>query len=106
MFTSTQHSHAPRYIHVHVILVQVVLGTTVHLTYTIKPNESYILNVHRFTLPYNVYMDYNTLCVISNGSPPLIKIPLTAPIPVPTITAVGVARPSAHGQAINRTAMA
>ena len=47
-----------------------------------------------------------TLWAVSSGSPPLIKMPLTAPTPVPTITAVGVARPSAHGQAIHSTEMA
>ena len=47
-----------------------------------------------------------TLCVVSSGSPPLIKMPLVAPTPVPTMTAVGVARPSAQGQAMRRTAMA
>ena len=36
-------------------------------------------------------------------SSPLINIPLIAPTPVPTITAVGVARPSAQGQAIANT---
>ena len=35
-------------------------------------------------------------------SPPLIKTPNEAAIPVPTMTAVGVARPKAHGQAITR----
>lgn len=30
-------------------------------------------------------------------------MPLRAPIPVPTITAVGVAKPRAHGQAIAKT---
>ena len=34
-----------------------------------------------------------------NASPPLIRIPSRAPTPVPTITAVGVARPRAQGQA-------
>ncbi len=38
-------------------------------------------------------------CAASNGSPPLISTPFAAPTPVPTITAVGVARPSAHGHA-------
>jgi len=32
----------------------------------------------------------------------LIRTPRLAAIPVPTITAVGVARPRAHGQAITR----
>jgi len=36
----------------------------------------------------------------SNTSPPLIKTPKDAAIPVPTMTAVGVARPSAQGHAI------
>ena len=35
-----------------------------------------------------------------------MRTPFLAPIPVPTITAVGVARPRAHGQAITRTEMA
>ena len=33
----------------------------------------------------------------------LMRMPLTAPTPVPTITAVGVASPSEHGQAIAKT---
>ena len=32
-----------------------------------------------------------------------MRTPLTAPTPVPTITAVGVAKPRLHGQAIART---
>ena len=36
----------------------------------------------------------------SNTSPPFIRTPNEAAIPVPTMTAVGVARPKAHGQAI------
>lgn len=44
-----------------------------------------------------------TLWAFSRGSAPLIRIPLRAPTPVPTITAVGVARPSAHGQAMANT---
>ncbi len=43
------------------------------------------------------------LCVFSSTAPPLIKIPYSAPLPVPTIIAVGVANPKAHGQAINNT---
>ena len=31
-------------------------------------------------------------------------MPISAPLPVPTITAVGVARPMAHGQAMTSTA--
>ena len=33
----------------------------------------------------------------------MIKIPFSAPLPVPTITEVGVAKPKAQGQAIIRT---
>ena len=39
----------------------------------------------------------------SKASPPFIKIPFSAPLPVPTIIAVGVASPRAHGQAITNT---
>ena len=47
-----------------------------------------------------------TLCVVSSGSPPLMRMPFCAPTPVPTITAVGVARPRAQGHAISSTAIA
>ena len=39
------------------------------------------------------------------ASPLLIKIPFSAPIPEPTINAVGVARPKAQGQEITKTAV-
>ena len=39
----------------------------------------------------------------SSGWPPLIKTPYSAPLPVPTIKAVGVANPKAQGQAITIT---
>ena len=42
----------------------------------------------------------------SSDSPDLYKIPFCAPLPDPTITAVGVAKPIAQGQAINNTATA
>ena len=38
----------------------------------------------------------------SNTSPPLIRTPKFAATPVPTITAVGVARPNAQGHAITK----
>ena len=41
----------------------------------------------------------------SSASCPLIRMPSVAPRPIPTISAVGVASPSAHGQAITSTAM-
>ena len=34
-----------------------------------------------------------------------MKMPFSAPFPVPTMIAVGVARPNAQGQAITRTAV-
>ncbi len=42
----------------------------------------------------------------SSGSPPLIRTPAAAPRPVATMTAVGTARPIAHGHAMIRTATA
>ncbi len=51
----------------------------------------------------------NTMSVIlfasSSACASLIRIPCLAPLPMPTIRAVGVASPSAHGQAIIRTLM-
>ena len=44
--------------------------------------------------------------VISNASADLIKIPFAAPRPVPTMIAVGVASPRAHGQEITSTEIA
>ena len=43
------------------------------------------------------------LLAVSSASPLFIKIPNCAAFPVPTMMAVGVARPSAHGQAITST---
>ncbi len=48
----------------------------------------------------------STRRVDSSTSGPLIRMPSCAPRPVPTSNAVGVARPSAHGQAMIRTATA
>ena len=45
-----------------------------------------------------------TLQSISSGSHHLIRIPFSAHLPVPTISAVGVANHNAHGQAITITA--
>ena len=47
-----------------------------------------------------------TVRVCSSTSGPLIRMPSWAPRPVPTSSAVGVARPSAHGQATISTATA
>ncbi len=48
----------------------------------------------------------STRRVDSSTSGPLIRMPSWAPRPVPTSSAVGVARPSAHGQAMISTATA
>jgi len=42
--------------------------------------------------------------VVSKASAFFIRIPFSAPLPVPTIMAVGVANPNAHGQAMIKTA--
>mmetsp|Transcript_10714 Transcript_10714/g.44942 ORF Transcript_10714/g.44942 Transcript_10714/m.44942 type:complete len:360 (+) Transcript_10714:382-1461(+) len=44
-----------------------------------------------------------TCPALSKPSAPLMRIPFVAPTPVPTITAVGVARPSAQGHAVTST---
>ncbi|EKD46585.1 MAG: hypothetical protein ACD_67C00162G0002 [uncultured bacterium] len=43
------------------------------------------------------------LLAASNASPPFTSTPYSAPLPVPTISDVGVASPSAHGHAITIT---
>ncbi len=47
----------------------------------------------------------STRCAISSASPPRMRMPTSAPRPVPTMTAVGVASPIAHGQAMTTTPM-
>ena len=46
------------------------------------------------------------ICAVSSASPDLIKIPFSAPFPIPTIIATGVARPNEHGQAMTKTVIA
>ena len=46
----------------------------------------------------------SSLCAVSRLSPPLISTPFSAPRPVPTMIAVGVASPRAQGHAMMRTA--
>ena len=58
------------------------------------------------TVPVLSRTTVSTRRVDSRTSGPLIRMPSWAPRPVPTISAVGVARPSAHGQAMIRTATA
>ena len=58
------------------------------------------------TVPVLSSTTTSTVLVDSSASGPLIRMPSWAPRPVPTIRAVGVARPSAHGQAMINTATA
>lgn len=46
-----------------------------------------------------------TLWAISRGLPPLMRMPFRAATPVPTMTAVGVAKPREQGQAMHSTVM-
>jgi hypothetical protein len=48
----------------------------------------------------------SSLCAVSSASAERIRIPARAPLPVPTWIDSGVARPSAHGQAMISTAIA
>lgn len=48
-------------------------------------------------------LSHTHLCARSSVAPPLINTPSFAATPVATITTVGVARPSAHGQAMTST---
>ncbi len=45
----------------------------------------------------------SSLCAVSRASAERIRMPFSAPLPVPTIMDVGVARPSAQGQAMINT---
>ncbi len=58
------------------------------------------------TVPVLSSTTVSTRRVDSSTSGPLIRMPSCAPRPVPTISAVGVARPRAQGQAMIRTATA
>ncbi len=58
------------------------------------------------TVPVLSSTTVSTRRVDSSTSGPLISSPSWAPRPVPTISAVGVASPSAHGQAMISTATA
>ncbi len=46
-----------------------------------------------------------SLWAFSKCSPPLMRMPFSAPLPVPTMIEVGVASPKAQGQAITKTAV-
>ena len=69
-----------------------------------RPSTSAIRPV--VTVPVLSSTTVSTRRVDSSTSGPLIRMPSCAPRPVPTSSAVGVARPSAHGQAMISTATA
>ncbi len=58
------------------------------------------------TVPVLSRTTVSTRRVVSSTSGPLIRMPNWAPRPVPTMSAVGVASPRAHGQAMISTATA
>src|SRR5699024_12723742 len=47
----------------------------------------------------------SSLCVVSSATPLLMRTPFSAPLPVPIMIDVGVARPSAQGQATTSIVM-
>ena len=46
----------------------------------------------------------SSLCAVSSAAPSRMSTPFSAPLPVPTMIAVGVASPSAQGHAMTSTA--
>ena len=46
----------------------------------------------------------SSLCAVSSAAPSRMSTPFSAPLPVPTMIAVGVASPRAQGHAITSTA--
>mmetsp|Transcript_42724 Transcript_42724/g.134807 ORF Transcript_42724/g.134807 Transcript_42724/m.134807 type:complete len:228 (+) Transcript_42724:999-1682(+) len=61
-------------------------------------------SLHEVSVPVLSKTTAVTREAASSTSPPLKRMPRSAPTPVPTITAVGVASPIAHGQAMTSTA--
>lgn len=70
-------------------------------------NTMFFINSSVSLICNETHQLYNqcTLCAISRGSPPFIRMPFCAPTPVPTMTAVGVAKPREQGQAMHNTVM-
>ena len=59
----------------------------------------------RVSVPVLSKTTVSTRWATSSASPPRMRMPASAPRPVPTMIAVGVARPIAHGQAMTTTPM-
>ena len=57
----------------------------------------------RVSVPVLSSTTTSSLCARSRASPERMRMPFSAPLPVPTTMAVGVARPMAHGQAMITT---
>ena len=72
-------------------------------TWSRSPTTSVTSGVPLVTVPVLSKIMVLTSFTFSRTSPFLIKIPILAPRPVPTINAVGVAKPRAHGHAITTT---
>ena len=61
------------------------------------------LGLPSVTVPVLSSTTVSTCFAVSSASPDRMRMPFAAPSPVPVITAAGVARPSAQGQAITST---
>ena len=68
--------------------------------------RSVTLGLPSVTVPVLSSTTVFTVCAVSSASADLIRMPFSAPLPVPTMMAVGVASPSAQGQEITSTAIA
>ena len=79
-------------------------SSRVRLTVAPMTSNSFIAPV--VTVPVLSSTTVSTRRVDSSTSGPFTRMPSWAPRPVPTSSAVGVARPSAHGQAMTSTATA
>src|SRR5690606_39619290 len=62
--------------------------------------------LHSVNVPVLSVITTLVFCKSSNASAFLIRIPYSAPLPMPIDIETGVAKPNAHGQAIINTAMA
>ena len=54
----------------------------------------------RVIVPVLSSMMASSFSALCSASPERIRMPFSAPLPMPTVSDVGVARPSAHGQAM------
>src|SRR5699024_2932547 len=81
------------------------LPTNCNTSFSVNPSvTNTFVNVGSpfVTVPVLSKTTVSTDCVFSKCSPPLKRTPISADRPDPAIIDVGVARPSAHGQAITK----